>query len=122
MTLDLPSPEFLRKILDYDPDTGRFAWKSRTLDMFSAFPDPERDVRWFEAKAGKPALTTKIHGYLCGRLFLHPIKDRAFLAHRVAWVMMSDRVLQPKEWVCHINRQRDDNRFMNLKVTGGSAQ
>ena len=30
----LPSPEVLRQLLCYEPDTGKLFWKERSRDMF----------------------------------------------------------------------------------------
>lgn len=120
MSLDLPSPEVLHKILRYDPSTGVLEFKKRRSDMFLGFPKPKQSWGNFNLyKANSPALTTPCNGYLVGHLWLHPYKDRAFYAHRVAWVMMTNEPIGPLDIVKHINAKRDDNRFSNLRLVRG---
>lgn len=120
MSLDLPCPELLHKILRYDPDTGRLYWKRRDVEMFRAFDDEVDAFRSFnKTRSGRLALTTPCSGYRAGRLWLHPYKDRAFLAHRVAWVMMTNEPIKALDTVKHINGKRDDNRFVNLRLVRG---
>ena len=120
MSLDLPSPDLLHKILRYDPDTGRFYWKRRDVQMFRSFDNDVDAFRKFnKTKSGRRALTTLSSGYLIGRLWLHPYKDRAFYAHRVAWVMMTNEPIAALDTVKHMNAKRDDNRFSNLRLVRG---
>jgi len=59
MSLDLPSPDLLHKILQYDPDTGRFYWKRRDIQMFRSFDNDVDAFRKFnQTKSGRRALTT----------------------------------------------------------------
>lgn len=93
----LPSPDILRQLLHYDPDTGALIWRKRISDP-----------RWSRRWAGQPALSSQHpEGYLKGAIFA-----RHVLAHRVAFAMYHDR------WptlVDHINGMRSDNRIANLR-------
>lgn len=106
---ELPSLETLRKLLDYDPETGVLTWKIRSADMFvgGRYPPERQAAAWNSRLAGKPALNSPMsNGYLHGA-----IGSAHFLAHRVAWKLAAGE--DPNE-VDHINGDRTDNRFANL--------
>jgi hypothetical protein len=98
-------PATLRKLIDYDPDTGALTWKRRTAETN---PDDKGRVRFNTRFAGKPALTTDSgRGYRYGRVFWV-----TYYSHRVAWAMHYG------EWpqvIDHENGVRDDNRISNLR-------
>lgn len=85
------------------PETGAFIWKPRGEKSF--------DTRF----AGKPALMyPNEKGYLTGR-----IDKRLVRAHRVAACYMLGHW---PEQVDHINGQRADNRWSNLRPVGPYEQ
>lgn len=100
----LPSQRALRELLDYDPETGSLTWRERGGHWFDTWAS--RDS-WNAKHAGKEAFGIVARGYRCGRLLGHPVK-----AHRVIWKWMTG---EDPEVVDHINGQRSDNRWANLR-------
>lgn len=94
----LPPQDYLRKILDYNPETGVLTWKKREGLKGS----------WNAKYAGKPAFTSgNGHGYWCGA-----INSKNLLAHRVIWKLVYGS--EPDQ-IDHINGIRSDNRLENLR-------
>lgn len=83
--------EYLRSICTYDPETG----------VFTKHAKPRRN---HTARMGwkNPA----------GYIVISVNADR-FMAHRLAWLYMTGR--WPTHDIDHINHQRDDNRWQNLR-------
>ncbi len=98
-----PSPELLRRLLRYEPETGKLYWLERTSDVDARF-------RQFNSQfSGKEALygASSSNGYCTGAIF-----NRQYLAHRVIWAIVHG------EWpdhIDHINGCRTDNRIINLR-------
>lgn len=98
--------KLVSECLDYDPNTGSFAWKVRPRAHFIS----DGAWRFWNTKyAGKAALTpTNKGGYKAGRL------NGCFLsAHRAAVCCMTGKM--PEAEVDHINGNRSDNRWENLR-------
>jgi hypothetical protein len=113
----LPTPQLLRNLVVYEPETGFLFWRERNADMFKAGRFKAQDLasRWNAQFAGRRAFNTVRgeKGYFVGTLF-----DRSFYAHRVAWA------IHYGEWpnceIDHINHDKFDNRICNLRpVTRG---
>lgn len=94
--IDLPSPEVLRQLLRYDPETGGLIWRPRGIASW--------DARW----ADKPAFTASSNGYRVGHLHC-----RLIMAHRVIWAIAHGA--WPAFDIDHINGDRSDNRLVNLR-------
>ena len=91
------SREKIIELLDYDPDTGFFHWKERLGDN-----------RFNKRYAGKRVGIKDSYGYLKIRL-----NGREYKLHRLAYLIMTGRWPEP---LCdHINRIKDDNRWINLR-------
>lgn len=108
---DLPSPELIRKLVDYDPSTGVMTWRKRPEDMFTGdCAQREQTARlWNARRAGKRVGGVKDHGYekCC---FL-----RSYLyVHRLAWAYYHGE--WPQGEIDHINHDRSDNRIANLRI------
>jgi hypothetical protein len=84
--------EYLRSILDYNPDTGQFTWACA-----------RRGVR-----AGSVAGSKDSGGYVVIR-----VDHEIYKAHRLTWLWMTGQ--WPVAEMDHINGARDDNRWVNLR-------
>lgn len=73
-------------------------------------------LRWNKSAApnvrGRPAGRMGSHGYWKISLRAHG-KQREFGAHRIVWLLINGQ--WPKEQIDHINNDRADNRFANLR-------
>ena len=85
--------EYLRSILNYNPETGIFTWKVRTSNS---------------VKVGDVAGSLDGDGYL-----LIQLQRRKHLAHRLVWLYVYGE--WPKLTIDHINRNKADNRITNLR-------
>ena len=94
---DLPSVEYLRQRLRYDPETGKLYWRRGTKQRHA-----HRD--------GVEAFTAvRNTGYKHGR-----VDDRAYQAHRVIWAMEYGE--WPTGQIDHIDHDRTNNRLANLRI------
>lgn len=107
----LPDPELVRKLLRYEPETGKLFWNYRPLNLFA---QKANYITWNTRWAGKEAFTSiNRHGYRQGRIF-----KRVTQAHRVIWAIVTGR--WPSEQIDHINGIRTDNRLGNLREVSSS--
>lgn len=84
--------EEVRRLLNYDPDTGVFT----------------RLVNRHRFKSGSTAGTISSEGYVC--IKMHRTTHKA---HRLAFLVMNGSF--PEGQVDHINGDRSDNRWSNLR-------
>ena len=102
------TPEYLRQIIDYDPETGEMTWLPRTAEMFGGCA-PEQCADWFNKNmAGKIAGGVGPRGYR-----MLEISGKNFRAARVAWAIAHGR--WPSDQIDHINCIRSDDRLSNLR-------
>lgn len=107
----LPTPKELRQLLRYEPETGKFFWKERPVEMFSGKSQPPERIHanWSARFLGKEAFTsTNQDGYKESH-----VRGKCLRAHRVAWAIYYGE--WPKGEIDHINGVRDDNRIANLR-------
>lgn len=109
---ELPSPELLRQLLRYEPETGKLFWLPRGQPNSVAIGEIKR---WNGRYAGKPAMTIRTKsGHLRG-----DINGVKFYAHRVAWAIHYGA--WPDDEIDHINGVADDNRIDNLRAADKSV-
>ncbi|MFA4974657.1 MAG: HNH endonuclease [bacterium] len=102
--------ELIRRILDYNPETGEFRWKPRAVEMFEngAQTAAQSCAIWNARYAGKVAGCMNNNGYLVVR-----ISRRCYFAHRIAWLIVTGE--WPNGDVDHKNLDKSDNRWNNLR-------
>lgn len=83
----------LDELLTYDPASGDFTWK----------------VNRGTAKAGSVIRRKNRHGYL-----VTVIDGKSLMLHRLAFICMGQP--EPPDCVDHINGERSDNRWSNLRL------
>lgn len=110
---DKITPEVLRELLAYDPDTGTLQWKPRDAKWFEATEYRTAQGcanNWNARWAGAPAFTfvNKYLGYHMGLVF-----GVSFLAHRVIYAIMEGE--WPAHQIDHIDGCRTNNRWSNLR-------
>ena len=101
----IPTPDQLRNVLSYEPETGMLFWKFRDESMFKS---KQNAAAWNGRNAYKEALTSGMIGYMVGTIF-----GGRYLAHRVAWAIHYGK--WPEDQIDHINGNRSDNRIVNLR-------
>lgn len=90
---------FLKKCLSYNKETGVFRWKLKNSNRIKV-----GDI------AGNISKTT---GYIYIR-----INKKLYPAHRLAWIYVNKN--KPKYFIDHINGDKLDNRFINLREATNS--
>lgn len=111
---ELPSPQILRQLLDYDSATGFFTWRARSdLTGSGEHLPPRRCASWDGNFAGRRAGTKTKKGYRQIATMGFQIQE-----HRLAWAFHHGD--WPADDIDHINGVKDDNRIENLRDVGAS--
>lgn len=110
----LPTPDELRQLLRYEPETGKLFWLPRGVEWF---PEGERRNNacaiWNSRFAGKEALAALSNGYKHGAIL-----GQNYPAHRVCWSIFYGE--HPSLLIDHINGDKVDNRIINLREVTNS--
>ena len=107
----LPSPEILRKLLRYEPDTGKLFWQERERDMFNSNRAQSSWNKRFSEKQAFNILTNL--GYLGGHLL-----GKTYKAHRVIWAIEMGK--WPPQEIDHIDGDKTNNKMCNLRLANRS--
>jgi hypothetical protein len=100
------TPELLRQLLRYEPETGKLFWRNRSPEFFTS---DGQFLRWNNRHAGAEAFTADTGtGYRHGAVLCQQMT-----AHRVAWAIHYGE--WPHGQIDHINHERSDNRLTNLR-------
>lgn len=108
------SVDSLQTLIKYDPETGRLYWLPRDNKAFELVTGHSntsmaRVKAWNTRFANKEAFTsTLVTGYKVAN-----INQQIYYAHRVGWALATG-TLPPAE-IDHINGDKADNRFVNLR-------
>lgn len=101
------TPNVLRALINYCPDTGMMTWRERPRLMFKS----DRSMKiWNSKYSGAPALACfdASNGYLKGCVLYVKM-----YAHRAAFMIHYG--VKPSGLIDHINGDRTDNRVLNIR-------
>lgn len=98
-----PNKATIESMLDYNPESGVFVWKSRPDCHFIS---KSRADAWNRMYAGKLA------GVKDGKYIRITISKQKYVAHRLAWIVCKGEELN---FIDHINHNGYDNRIVNLR-------
>jgi len=99
------TPEILRQLVEYDPETGKLFWRPRPSEFFT---HSNHCKKWNARFAGATAGHIERRGYVILKVF-----ECSLWAHRAAWALHYG--MWPKHEIDHINGIRSDNRIENLR-------
>mgnify|MGYP005872833447 CR=1 FL=1 len=107
---DRPTPDMLRRLLRYEPETGKLFWRERPVELCK---NVQYWRAWNTRFAGREAFVTLTRsGYLQGVIF-----NRIHLAHKVIWAMAYDE--WPSGQIDHRDTNPSNNSLGNLRGATG---
>ncbi|MHA0335824.1 HNH endonuclease [Sphingomonas aquatilis] len=107
----LPTPDELRQLLRYEPETGKLFWRERGPEWFlHGKQGASRHCRSWNARfANREAFTaTHSQGYRDGH-----VNSCHMLAHRVIWAIVTGA--WPDHDIDHDDTDKTNNRWGNLR-------
>lgn len=108
--------DLLRRLLRYEPETGKLYWLERPVGMFKDTPNKTavQIAKWWNGRfAGKEALAALgVYGCRAGTLL--GSKNGTAYAHRVAWALHYGE--WPSGGIDHEDGDRSNNRIGNLRL------
>lgn len=105
------TPDRLRQLLRYEPESGKLFWRERPREDFAT---NRAFATWNSRYSGAEAFTNTIPGgYKTGT-----IMNKSYRAHIVIWAIVTG--VWPDHEIDHRNGIRHDNRFSNFKPATSS--
>lgn len=102
---ELPPTDLLRKLLDYDPETGTLTWLPRPIESFATVGAGKV---WNKCFAGKKAFAhLDGTGYRAGTLL-----NKTYTAHRIIWKLVYG---EDPTYIDHIDQDKLNNALSNLR-------
>jgi len=87
----MPTENNIKEYINYDPITGKLSWKKS-----------------YREKVVGQLIRNTVKGYIRFHFM-----NKALMGHRVAWLLQTGK--WPVNVIDHINGERDDNRWINLR-------
>lgn len=103
----IPSAEYLRTLLRYDPATGKLYWRERGREQFKTIKGWQTFDRFFAGKEAGGVRGREKRVYL-------KLPEGVFMAHRIAWTMYHGS--PPEHVVDHIDGDPSNDRINNLRA------
>lgn len=111
------TPELIRQLLRYEPETGKLFWLERCSAHFMPTRrcGSKKTKSWNTRFAGKEAMTANNgNGYLIGEIF-----NIKLYTHRVIWALVTGE--WPVDDIDHIDGVRWNNIWTNLRAVSRSS-